>query len=226
MDREEASAIVRQRGWLSMTHAEFQDAALAQCELLQFAAGASIYNAGDDTGGLYGVVDGSVGLHLLSPDGELGLGHIGKAGFWTGDLSAVTGRPRRIAISAETSCRLLRLPRTGLMTIVGAQPSAWQHVANLLASNLQLTLDIIDALKRDDPIMRMAATLLNLISGETVGPFTINVSQSGLGAVANMSRGTVNMVTAKLRARGWLEIGYGKLIVTDREALEQFLYGG
>lgn len=225
MDRNKAFDIARRWGWLSEVPAEHRETILARSELLQFRAGESIFNAGDEPGGLYGVVAGSIRLFLLAPDGGNGLAHIGGVGLWVGDPASVTGRTRRTTISAASDCHLLRLTRARLLALADEQPGVWRHVAYLASKNLLLAIDIIDALRRDDPVQRVAATVLNMW-GDSGAPMTpLNVSQSDLGSLAKLSRSRVNAALNDLENEGWLRLGYATIEIVDWRALSGFVRG-
>lgn len=224
MNRTQAADVLRRTGWLSATPGDFRDEVLARCDLLHFAPRESLFAAGDDTGGLFGVAAGSVSVFMPAPAGEMDLGHIGGPGFWTGEFAAVTGARRRVSVSARSDCRVMRLPRASLQAIAQRQPATWSHVTTLLAENLHLALNVIDALKRDDPAERMGRVLLNLV-GDVTGPAKIMARQSELAAIAHLSRTTVNAVMADLERRGWVRQGYGVVEVIDLPALESFVQG-
>jgi CRP/FNR family transcriptional regulator, cyclic AMP receptor protein len=225
MDKSIAFGVARKLGWLADMPEELQSEILARCDLVMFAAQDAIYNAGDEPGGLIGVVEGAIWLHLPLPDGEHGLGYIGGPGFWTGDVAAITGRPRHIAVSAASACAVLRLPRASLGAIAERQPLVWRHLAGLVSRNLLLAMDIIGALKRNDPVKRIAATILNLLSSDSLGSSILEVSQSDLAIVANLSRGRANSAIAALERYGWVSRGYGTLEVTNANALSAFVNG-
>lgn len=225
MNRAQAIQIIGTIGWLSHTPADFRDEVVARSDLLQFPAGAAIYGMGDMTGGMYGVVSGSMSLFLPAPDGQNDLGHIGRPGFWTGDFAAVTGRARRLSVAARSDCNVLRFPRAAMLAITEKSPAAWTHVMALFALNSLLMMDIIDALKRDDPVARIATTILNLIDSEALGPVSLDIRQSELASIAHLSRATVNVAVADLERRGWLRRGYGALEITDLHALSRFARG-
>ena len=75
--KDSDSYVLRERGWLSRTSPEFQDAVLERCDLLKLGPGTTVFLAGDDTGGMFGIVDGRVELHLPAPEGAASLAHIG-----------------------------------------------------------------------------------------------------------------------------------------------------
>lgn len=224
MEKKNAFEIARKIGWLSGTPEAFQEKILARCELIALPASQSVYGEGDDAGGIFCVIDGSIGLHMHAPNGGPTLGHVCGPGFWAGDLAAATGRPRKIAIRTRSPSWLLRLSRPSLNGIA-SNDETWRHLSRLMAQNYSIALDIISALRRDQPLERVAATILNLMLGFPAKPSVLLVNQSDLGSVARLSRTSVNAALLELERRGWITVGYGSVEILDEDALRDFSHG-
>jgi CRP-like cAMP-binding protein len=110
------------------------------------------------------------------------------------------------------------------MALTEEKPQIWRHIAQLASLNLLLALNIIDALRRDDPVERVAATLLNLATHTPLNPSMINVSQTDLGAIARLSRSTVNRALAELTREGWVRLQYGAIEIVDVGGLAGFVW--
>lgn len=225
MDRTDALAVARTTGWLAALPPRDREDILSRTELLHFSASEPIYNAGEEAGGLFGVVKGSLKLWLLPHHGEDGLAHISGVGNWVGDVAAVSGRSRRITITAASDCIILRLPRARLLALAEEKPHIWRAVAQLLSINFLLAMDVIDTLRREDPVERLAATLLNLIAHTSSVPAIVGVSQADLGAIARLSRSTVNRSLAELSHRGWVRLKYGSVEIVDVKGLSGMVWG-
>lgn len=223
MNKIAAMEVFRHHGWLARMPAPFREQVLAQSDLMRLKADEAVYGVGDETGGLYGVASGCVGLHLSGADGERTLTHLGQAGFWFGDAAAIGKHKRLITVVAMVGTELLRLPRAAMLRIAAADPDAWLHFAGLLSSNVARSFALISVLRRDDPVERIGALLLSL-AGEP-GHYQPRVpgSQADLGAMANLGRSTVNSALAELAARGLIRSGYGRTEIISRTALQDFV---
>ena len=84
---------------------------------------------------------------------DLALAYVGGHGFWTGDAAAVRRHPRLISVVAGSHCQVLRPTRPDLKRLATCEPVSWAHVASLLASNVALRVNLIDALKRNEPLI-------------------------------------------------------------------------
>jgi CRP/FNR family transcriptional regulator, cyclic AMP receptor protein len=222
VEREAAARVVQSVGWLSTLPLPFQHVVLARSDLLHYPEATPLYDVGDDASGLFGVVEGMLELHLPWKRRDNTLAHLGGPGFWAGDAGAIAGNSRRIAIRSRPGARLFRLPRAEVLRITQEDPSSWRHFAMLLAGNSLTAIAIIDALKRDDPLERVAATLLNLVDSSHVDRPVLQASQSDVGALARLGRSSVNVALAELEQRGWLRRQYGALEIIDLAALRRF----
>jgi CRP/FNR family transcriptional regulator, cyclic AMP receptor protein len=208
-----------------MTPAEFQHAVAARCDVLQYRKGERIYDAGDETGGLFGIVEGRLEMHMPSKDGRPTLSYVTGPGFWTGDLAALTARRRRITIMAGSDCTLLRLSRAAMMSITDSQPGAWRSFAVLSAINLAVALDVIEAMRCTDPVDRVAATLFNLAFSNPGATHPIEISQAELGALTRLSRSAVNRAIGNLEARRLVRVAYGRIEIIDAKKFAAFVRG-
>ncbi len=181
-----------------------------------------IYEAGDEPGGLFGVVQGHAELHMPLRGLESTLTYIGGPGFWMGDAAAVAGYRRLISVRASSNCQVFRLARLELHRLATSNPIVWSYMAMLLAKNLATALCLIDALKRNDTVSRVAATLANLMKDLPKGKSVLNVSQAEIASMAHLGRGSVNAALKNLQTRGWIRIRYGSIELTSASGLRRF----
>ena len=222
-----ASGAIAEIGWLSTTPTPFQAAVLAKADVLSFCKGAGLVQQGDEAGGLLGVLEGQIELHLQSTDGKgRTLALIAGQGFWFGDLTSILGRPRRIGANARTDCKMLRLSRAELARIVDADPVGWKSIAQLVALNHALALDTIDMLRRKDTTERVGLALLILLAVNPRADTLENLPHSDLGALTGLSRDSVGSALAAFEARGLISSSYASVKVVDSAGLYDLLWPG
>lgn len=213
------SHVLRARGWLAGTSKEFQDAVVERCDLLKLEPGTPVFLAGDESGGVFGIVEGWVELHLPAPGGAATLAHIGGPGAWYGDLAALRGHSRRFSLVTRTNVRLLRLSRAELQRLCDDVPQRWRYMAELVADNLSIAIDVVEALRRRDVVERIALTLLAV--ADDTGD--LSVTQSDLAELACLARGTVNGALAALEERGLVIRRYREIEIRSLDGLAKLV---
>lgn len=222
MERRQADAFLRSVTWLADAPAEFKDQVLSKCDMLWFGKSDLVYDAGDEASGLFGVVEGHVEVHLPAPGVLATLSYIAGPGSWFGDIAAVTGQRRKIAIVAGSDCQLLRLPRKEVARMTASDPIVWRYFLFLLARNYAKTMSVVSALKQSDPVKRVASMLL-ILSEDILDGNRIGASQSDLAELTHLGRSKVNSSLKALEGRGHIRRRYGSIEVTNAMGLQDFI---
>jgi CRP/FNR family transcriptional regulator, cyclic AMP receptor protein len=220
LDKIDALRLARGRGWLSSTPPDFQDRVAARVDLIRIAPGQSLYNVGDDSGGLFGLVRGRLDFHLTTLGNLETLAFVGQPGIWVGDIAAVIGHQRIMTVVAYSPCDILRLPRAEMLRILQETPSAWQHIAEMLAQNFARAIEAIDYLRCPDPSRRVAAMLLSLNGNRPPEP--ILLSQIEIAELTRLGRTTVQAALFDLAEKGLVRRGYASIEIIEIAALRQF----
>lgn len=215
--------VLKRKGWLSSTPEGFQRKVLVRGDILRLQPRESLFYAGDDAGGIFGLIEGRLELHLAARGESPTLAHLVGAGFWLGDFAAIRGAPRRFSIVARGQCTLLRLSRAEMQRICQDDPQSWRHLAELAAASLGLTLDFAEMLRRVDSVARVAAALAILAEEDEHGQQIVDASQTDLAAMTRLSRGAVNAALHAIEQRGWVARSYGAVRVSDPAALGEFV---
>lgn len=214
-------------GWLTDTPAAFREAVLDRCFVKRFRRAESIYRAGDAPGGLYGLIEGGVGVEVSPNDREPYMGTFARPGFWIGEGSLLTRKPRFIGIRATRDSVLAYLSIAQWDTIVRTDPEAWRWLGYLLLRNELLALSVADALMTSGAASRVASILLILSSqgmlsnaGATLD-VEIGVSQDDLARMANLSRSSTGRLLHDFEAKGLIASGYRQIRVVDPVGLQK-----
>lgn len=210
-------------GWLAETPEAFGDTVLDRCTVRRLQRGVAVYRAGDPPGGLYGLIEGGVGVELYSDDREPYIGTFARPGFWIGEGSVVTRGSRFIGIRATRDSTLVHLPIAQWDAIVRSDPEAWRWLALLSLRNSLMAVAVADALMVPGAAQRMAAILLILAGygapGWTADQPPIEMSQDDLARMANLSRSSTGRLLQEFAAMGLIETRYRQVRVIDFEGL-------
>lgn len=225
--RDHLKAALLERGWLSRCPADFQAAILDSAHWHHWERDETLWLAGAEGGGLMGIAEGLAGL--MTGQGEAGspMGFIARCGFWTGELTVMTGAPRLITAVARTPLTGVIVPFANVRRLLAAEPGWWRWVGLLGSVNgLVATLLAVD-LMRPDSRQRIAAILLHISDlrsrPDTEPVETEGLSQEELAAMCALTRHTLRKVLSEFEARGWVETGYRWLCVRDPDALRALL---
>lgn len=220
MERAQAEALVRGRGWLSTLPPDFADRLLSRARLSRVDPGQALWNAGDEPGSMCGVVTGGAQVHLPLPDGGETLATILRCGTWFGAGPQVTRRPRTLSFRWHEPGWAFRLPLSAVDALVQDRPDMARPLASVHVQATEVAARILADMTIRDNLRRVAAVLWR-VTDEGDGPAdrAFPLSQTELAVMAAVSRQVVNRTLADFEAKGWLRAGYGKITFADRRAL-------
>lgn len=196
-------------------------------QLLHYRAGELIYMQQDSADILYLIRKGRVRVYLSTESGEEVMLEIVEKGRIFGESSFVQDACRPTTVSAVTDTELVacRLSELG-----PALCGSWE----LTSALLQMMSDTCDYLSRlvkraylYDRRERLAAFLLEQTAVDNPDKGIVDgalpYTHEDLALVVGLSRVTVTRVLGEFQRQGWVECGYRKIRVRDREGLRQAL---
>jgi CRP/FNR family transcriptional regulator, cyclic AMP receptor protein len=218
-DRDHATAVARERGWLSRQPRDFQDAVLGRAVLRTREAGEVLYHVGDPGGGLFGLVDGLVKLEVAVAGGTYRVATIGQPGFWIGAYAALRSSSRIVTVRVARRSTFLNLPHADLELLM--RNAIWcRALADLVAEELEEAILVIGYALSGTPELRVAGRLASLArlygSGNAA---VLEVTQSDLSEMCGLARQTVQQALGHLEAQGLVEVGYRRITVCDAARL-------
>jgi CRP/FNR family transcriptional regulator, cyclic AMP receptor protein len=227
LDRVEAEKRILRRGWLAAQTPALQSAILKKARLVSYPAGDFLFHAGDDLGGIYGVVLGGVGIHVPSFTGEVLLTHVARTGVWFGYGPLMFRQSRTLTFSLLEPTELYHVPLAALDDIERTAPEHARAILAVSDFGVAVAMAVVGTLQIRDPDRRIAATLLRVAPpAEDLGPGEpdeVLLTQTQLGELANAGRQQVNRALKRMEARGWLAASYGRIVLTDIGGLRAWL---
>lgn len=188
----------------------------------RFAASDTLYRLGDTSDGIYGIVEGRVAVSIPSDAGTIYDCYIGRPGFWIGDLALFSKTTRLVSLTAETDVTCWFLQQGRVHDLVRADPELISLFYALNHRNMASAMRIMANLAIPDNARRLAAWLLFLDGRTPSAASWIEVSQEQIGMQNAMSLPTVRRLLKRLEKGGLIELGYGRVRVTNREKLLVF----
>lgn len=213
---------MRQGPWLAGMTEPFRTELLRHAHLQNFAPDQIIYRYGDEGGGMYGLVAGSLTINSAPPDAAPRLIHLGMAGTWTGEGPFLTGQPRRIELKALGDAWMMHVPLDALEQMAARDPGVLRAVGMNTVFTVDVLVRIIHDLQKRNVGHRIASVLQR---AGWLGDISIPLSQSDLGVMANASRQQVNAAMRRFAAVGWVSYTYRSVTVLNPRALRSFSEG-
>ncbi len=224
---EAANARMFADSWISASPPEFRHALLARCQWRRHQAGTILSHIGADQGTVYGLASGTMAFATPHAGAELRLSHIMHSGDWVGVGPALTGRQRIGQISVRAPSLVAHLSASAIDAIVAIEPSWWREFGRLGVIYGDIASIIVGDLMIADNRQRCAATLLRLAGirhrDRDDQPAVVQVGQDELGAIANLSRNSVNRILGFLEARDLVRVGYRTITLPDPAALRRMI---
>lgn len=220
--RAKAEAILARSGWLSLQSHAFQEEVLRRSILLHFPAGEVIYRFGDEPGGIFGLVEGTLTVNTAPPNRTPQLIHIGAPGAWTGEGCFLTRQPRRLELRALVETWMIHLPLDQMDQMAAADPAVTRAFSHILMASVEVLIRIVHDLQIPDPARRIASVLKR---ATWIGERPIPLTQGEVGLMANASRKQVNVALARFARLGWVKTDYRSISILDVGELGRFASG-
>ena len=210
-------------GWLARLNESTRIEVLQSCDLISLKAGEAVYHAEDPPGGVFTILSGRLDAHWPNLAAGRTLVHAVGPGWWIGDLSVVSGMPRRVELSAGLDSELLRLSRAQLFRIAETVPEIHFALLTMMAATVRLCTDIIESRSFDDQRKRVASSLLRLnLSGASWNGH-IPITQIELASICMISRGGVINALQQLEEKNLAKNAYGRIDILDLGGLKSFI---
>ena len=218
-DLEEVWNRLLTRGWLAERSQDVQDRLFSIARVRVYRPGEPLYSSGEQPRGIYGIARGALDISVPREDGQEIMAHRALAGFWIGDLALFASQPRLIPATAATEVVAAVLSRAQLSGLLEHYPELiWDFYA-LSHRNVATILQLIANLSIPRAEARIALRLLSVDQRQTHSEDWVTLSQDKLAQLTALSLPTVQRTLRHFAEQGWVELGYGRLRVRDREKL-------
>jgi CRP/FNR family transcriptional regulator, cyclic AMP receptor protein len=183
---------------------------------------AIVFSQGDPGDSLYGVVTGKVRISASTREGKEMFLNIMEPGDTFGEIALLDGNPRTATATTTATCELMIIPRAQFLALLQREPTLTIHLLQLLCQRIRWT----SGQAEDSALLtvpnRLARRLLSLakLHGQPAPRgIQLVISQEEMGRFLGISRQAVNQYLQEWRAKGWVDVGRGKVTVLDESAL-------
>lgn len=217
--------------WISASPAGFRHALLARTVWRHHDRGDIMARAGDTPADIFGLASGTMSFTTDKGPADSRLTHIMHPGEWFGVVPILTGGGRSGEIGMRTPGLLARVPGPAIEAMMAEHPQWWREIGRLSVLFAQIAAGAAADLMIADNRQRCAATLLRLagvrhrsrIGADPEAPVIAHIGQDELGAVANLSRNSVNRILREFDALGLVQVGYRTITLPDAAGLRALI---
>ena len=193
----------------------------------QYNKGQMIFSEGDETKGLFVVVDGRIKIYKVSSEGKEQILHIIEAGQTFGEVTVFTGQQLPANAQALVKSRLLLFPRSAFVSLVTANPSLALNLLAIMSKKLRQFAAQIENLSLKEIPARLASYLIYLAEEQgSEDEVTLNVSKGQLASLLGTIPETLSRIFAKLSGQNLIRVEGPKITLLDLQGIEDLAEHG
>lgn len=199
------------------------------CVRRTYERDAVVFSQSDPGDALFGVVTGRVRISASSSGGREVFLNIMEPGDTFGEIALLDGHPRTANASTTAPSELLMITREQFLGLLAREPRLVDHLLRLLCARLRWVSGFAEESALLPVPARLARRLLSLgkLHGhETGAGLELKVSQEEMARFLGLSRQIVNQYLQEWKARHWVDLGRGRIMILDSRALEAIVDAG
>lgn len=187
----------------------------------RYDAGQMIFVEGEPCAGLFIVESGRVKIFKLSPGGREQILHIFGAGEGFNDVAVLDGGPNPANVMALEPTSVLVIDRSSMVDLLERYPALSRAVIENLASRARHLVSLVEDLSLRTVVGRLAKLLLEQAT-EEVGLERVprGLTHAQMAARLGTVREVITRSLRKLEDEGLIKIKRHRIVILDREALE------
>ncbi|WP_367116482.1 Crp/Fnr family transcriptional regulator [uncultured Pseudacidovorax sp.] len=216
--------MVRRSRWASRLDAPDLEHVLGSMQERRYAGGACIAGAGQPVEHWMALIDGFAKMSVASEGGRVSTLTGVSAGVWFGEGSLIKHEARRYDVFALRPARVALMPRRTFEWLRETSIAFNHYLQELLNARLSLFIGALEHERLLDTDARVAHCLASLFNPELYpdAPRHLQVGQTEVALLANVSRQRVNVALQRLQALGLIRIERRGLTVLDLAGLDGF----
>ena len=187
----------------------------------QYTKGQTLFSEGDETRGLFVVIEGRIKIYKVSSEGKEQILHIIEAGQSFGEVTVFTGQQLPANAQALVKSRILLFPRSAFVGLVTANPSLALNLLAIMSKKLRQFAAQIENLSLKEIPARLASYLVYLAEEQgSEDAVTLNVSKGQLASLLGTIPETLSRIFAKLSGQDLIRVEGPKIMLLDRQGIE------
>jgi CRP/FNR family transcriptional regulator, cyclic AMP receptor protein len=184
----------------------------------------AVLHEGDEAHEVLVLLEGSVKVTRLSPDGREVVVGVRTASQLVGEVATVDGHRRSASVWTLEPCQVHRIPGADFLDLLGHRPAMAMALIEALCARLRESTDQVLEFGTQDALARVSRRLVELAPPGAALDTTeveLGISQQELAARCGLSREAVVKALRVLRTVGWIEQDGRRLVLLDVPALRE-----
>ena len=189
-----------------------------------------LFSDGEVAKGFYVILSGRVKLYKVSPEGKEQILHVVGAPDAFAEAALFLEGSYPAFAEALTDCQLLFFPKKDFIQFLEKNPQLSINMIVTLSHYLRRFAALIEELSLKEVSSRMAKYLVDLslrLSKEGKNPkeVELDLTKTQLALKLGTISETLSRTLAKMKAKGIIDVKKNKIIILNREALEELASG-
>lgn len=212
--------------WFKELPCYLVDAILDIATLKQFNHGEIIHRYGDEAKEIYAILGGAVKVSSVSIEGNECIFRYLSPASWFGEIGVLDLSKRTHDATAVSKTTLLVISEKHLQILLNQHPIFYKFLANLLCRVVRTAFTMLNDSTLLSVSARLAKRLVSLAEGYGIVNkegilISLHFTQDDLATLTNSTRQTINKRLVEWERLGWLKARYGKITITNVQALKQ-----
>jgi CRP/FNR family transcriptional regulator, dissimilatory nitrate respiration regulator len=191
---------------------------------------AILFSEGEEARGFYVILSGKMKLFKISPDGKEQILHIVSAPDAFAEAALFLEGKYPAFAEALSESHLFFFPRREFVQLVERNPQLSINMIVSLSLYLKRFASLIEELSLKEVSSRIAKYLIDLSmrrakDGKSVKEVELDLSKTQLALKLGTISETLSRTLAKMKARGIIDVQRNKILILNREALEELSSG-
>jgi len=189
-----------------------------------------LFSDGEVAKGFYVILSGRVKLYKVSPEGKEQILHVVSAPDAFAEAALFLEGSYPAFAEALTDCQLLFFPKKDFIQFLEKNPQLSINMIVTLSHYLRRFAALIEELSLKEVSSRMAKYLVDLslrLSKEGKNPkeVELDLTKTQLALKLGTISETLSRTLAKMKAKGIIDVKKNKIIILNREVLEELASG-
>jgi CRP/FNR family transcriptional regulator len=189
-----------------------------------------LFSDGEVARGFYVILSGKVKLYKVSPEGKEQILHVVSAPDTFAEAVLFMEGTYPVFAEALIDCQLLFFPKREFVQLIERNPQLSINMIVTLSQYLKRFTSLIEELSLKEVSSRIAKYLIDLSlklskEGKSSREVELDLSKTQLALKLGTISETLSRTLAKMRAKDIIHVKKNKIVILNREALEELASG-